>query len=104
MFICQAENKVNGEGQKPSKLVTKARTKAYNHERRLGYNKKVTFVTHGWEIEEELVVCKACFDKYKPVQEAAIAGVKTVEVPKVKSPVRQEQPRYRKRSNDRSIS
>jgi hypothetical protein len=66
MFICQVSGKQSEPGEKSFRLVTKTRQKSYtNKVKRIfkGVPKLVDKVTHGWEIVEELIVCKEVYDR-----------------------------------------
>lgn len=70
MFKCQECSKVSKPFDKPKKVVTKTRQKAYSKpDGRPVLTKKRTPAV-GWEIVEEVTVCEECYDTRR-IQENA---------------------------------
>jgi hypothetical protein len=63
MFKCELCNRSSQPREKSHKLVTKTRPRDYVNEHKRGLD-KIKVTTHGWEIVEEIQVCKQDFDKH----------------------------------------
>ena len=62
MYKCQNCNKTSLPRETINRIVTKTRKKVYEFEVQKGRN-IITKTNEGWEIVEELEVCKECYNR-----------------------------------------
>ncbi len=69
MFRCQKTGKVSAPGEKPIRVVVATRFQTYTNDRG---PKREPYVTHGYEIVKELLVCQEAADKIIAEQGGAV--------------------------------